>query len=411
MSTPLPDRGWRVPLLVTLVALALRLAVAIEAPPVIAFFDGQEYEAEALSLLHGHGYGGFVLRPPGYPTVMAAVWSVTGHHLLALRIVEALIGALAVGFLTRVGMRRFGATAGAIAGAIAAFHPVLVLLPSTQYCENTLFTLMIGVYACVFAGLDARGRGVGWWVAAGALMGIACLWRPNVVLIVPGLLLASAVLLARHGRPALAPAALFVLTMVLTLTPWTLRNHHAFGRWYFVAIGGGRALWLGNNSQLGPGHYRNYEPTGEFAARLAQAPTVFDQDDLLRAEGWREIRRDPARAASLYGLRLGVLMALWPETQTRTRWMIDAARWAQGVLSVFVYVGVLLALGRLGRVPPMIPLLVGTVGFLLGTALFFTTMRYRVPVEPVFLWMSGIGWASLRERRGSVTNARAGKAA
>jgi 4-amino-4-deoxy-L-arabinose transferase-like glycosyltransferase len=393
------------------IALAARLVIAIDAPPVIAFIDGREFEAVALSLLeHGH-YGGHVLRPPGYPTLMAAVWAVTGHDLRALRIVESLIGAFSVWLLIRAGMRHFGPTGGLVAGALAALHPVLALLPSTQYSENTLVTLMIAAGACLLNAVGGPGRALRWWAGAGLLLGLACLWRPNVVLFVPGLLVTAAFVLARQRRPLLAPVLVCALAMVVTLAPWTVRNHRAFHRWFFVAIGGGRALWLGNNPTLEPGHYRNARPQGPLAARLAAAPSVFEQDAILRQEGWSEIRRDPARAAGLYFLKLRVLLALWPETQSRNRWMVDVGRWAQAIVSLLVFVGVLLGVRSLGRAPPLIPLVGGAITYLLGTALFFTTMRYRMPVEPVFLWMAGIGWASLRAVRTNASPARPVEAA
>ena len=389
------------------IALAARLVIAFDAPPVIAFIDGREYEAVALTLLeHGH-FGGHVLRPPGYPTLMAAVWAVTGRDLLALRIVESLIGALSVWLLTRVGIRHFGRTAGLVAGALAAIHPVLALLPSTQYSENTLVTLMVAVGVCVLNALDTPGRALRWWAGAGLLLGLGCLWRANVVLFVPGLLLAAGIVLARQRRAVVAPVLVCLVSMAVTLTPWTIRNHTAFHRWFFVAIGGGRALWLGNNPQLDAGHYRNAMPEGALAERLAAAPSVFEQDEILRQEGWSEIRRDPVRAAGLYFLKLRVLMALWPETQSHTRWMVDAGRWAQGIVSILMFVGVLLAIQLLGRAPPLIPLVGGAITYLLGTALFFTTMRYRMPVEPVFLWMAGLGWASLRVLRRDPATRRA----
>ncbi len=393
------------------VALAARLVIAFDAPPAIAFIDGREFEAFALTLLEHGNYGGHVLRPPGYPTLMAAVWAVTGHDLLALRIVEALIGAFSVWLITRVGTRHFGATAGRVAGALAAIHPVLALLPSTQYSENTLVTLMVAAGACVLNALGSPGRALRWWAGAGLLLGLGCLWRPNVVLFVPGLLLSASFVLARQRRAVLAPLAVCALLMAVTLAPWTIRTHHAFHRWYFVAIGGGRALWLGNNPTLGPGNYRNALPEGALAARLAAAPGVFEQDEILRQEGWREIRRDPVRAAGLYFLKLRVLLALWPETQSHTRWMVNAARWAQALVSLVMFAGVLLAIGTIGRIPPLLPLVGGTLTYLLGTALFFTTMRYRMPVEPVLLWMAGIGWAALLAVRSTATPARPVEAA
>jgi hypothetical protein len=397
--------------LLAAIALAGRLVVAFDAPPVIAFIDGREYESVALSLLEHGDFGGNVLRSPGYPTLMAAVWAVTGRDLLALRIVESLIGAFSVWLLARAGIRHFGTPAGVVAGALAAIHPVLALLPSTEYSENSLVTLMIAAGACVLNALDARGRALRSWGGAGLLLGLACLWRPNVALFVPGLLLTAALVLARQRRPVLAPILVCALTMVVALAPWTARSHHVFHRWYFVAIGGGRALWLGNNPALDAQHYFIAMPQGALAERLAAAPGVFEQDEILRQAGWSEIRRDPARAAGLYFLKLRVLLALWPETQSHTRWMVNAARWAQALVSILMFVGVLLAVGALGRAPQVIPLVGGVITYLLGTAVFFTTMRYRMPVEPVLLWMAGIGWASLSVLRTHPAPARPVEAA
>jgi len=377
------------------IALLVRVVLAFGAPPYITWSDGRQYEEVALSLLRHQRYGMQALRPPGYPTFMAAVWSMTGHDLLALRLVEAVLGALAVAAIAWIGARRFGRTAGLIAGGIGALHPVLAYLPSTQYTENTLVLILVGAYGAVLAALAPGGRRLGWWAAAGALFGLAMLWRPNVALLLPGLLAGAAWLLFRARRPVLVPLACCVLAAGAVVGPWIVRCHRVHGQWFFVATGGGRALWLGNNPQLASGPYTINLPDPALDARLHAAPGEIAYDAALRREGVSWMRAHPGTAATLYLSKLGHLFALYPETYTHSQFTNDPARAAQAVATVVLYAGVLLGIAALRRHPSLMPLVLGSIGFAFATSVFYAVMRYRMPIEPVLLWLSGIGWARL----------------
>jgi hypothetical protein len=390
------QRPWLWPLLIAGVAFALRLVLALDAPPWITWSDGRQYEEVALSLLRHQGYGMQTLRPPGYPTFMAAVWFVTGHDLRALRVVEAVLGAIAVGLIAWIGMRRFGRTAGLIAGAIAALHPVLTYLPSTQYTENTLVLLLVGAYGLLLAALEPGGRRLGFWAGAGALIGLGVLWRPNVVLLLPGLVAGAIWVLARARRPFVAPILCCLLGTAAVVAPWVVRCHQVHGRWYFIATGGGRALWLGNNPRLAHGPYTiTFPPDPALAARLRAYPGEFEYDAALRREALANMQADPAGAVALYVRKLGHLYAFHPETYTPSRYMSDLGRLTQSAATAVLVAGALLGLAALRRTPTLVPLAVGALGFSLGSALFFAVMRYRMPAEPVLLWLSGIGWAGL----------------
>ena len=379
--------------LITGFALLVRVLLAFDAPPYVTWSDGREYEQVALSLLHHTGYGVQTLRPPGYPTFMAAVWSVTGHDLLALRLVEAVLGALAVAAIARIGARRFGRRAGIVAGSIAALHPVLAYLPSTQYTENTLVLILVGAYAALLAALAPGGRRLGAWTAAGALFGLGILWRPNVALLLPGIVAGSTWLLVRARKPVLKPLLCCLLATVVVVGPWIVRCHRVHGQWFFVATGGGRALWLGNNPQLATGPYTIAIPDPALEARLHAAPGELAYDAAMKREAVSWMRAHPGAAAALYVRKLGHLFAMFPETYTRSRYTTDAASAAQGAATLVLYAGVALAIPALRRHPSLLPLVLGVVGFSVVTAVFYAVMRYRMPVEPVLLWISGIGWA------------------
>ncbi|NOT33966.1 MAG: hypothetical protein HOP12_07325, partial [Candidatus Eisenbacteria bacterium] len=179
------------------IAMLARLVLAMRLPADhIPWSDGREFAEIARSLIDHGSYGLQTLRPPGYPTFMAAVWALAGESLPRLRAVECVLGTLAVWWIGRCGAAWFGRRAGLIAMALAALHPVLAFLPGTQYSENLLVLVMVFAWGVLLTALlDARA-GLARWAIGGALMGIAVLIRPNAVLLLPGFAVAAAIQLA-----------------------------------------------------------------------------------------------------------------------------------------------------------------------------------------------------------------------
>ena len=334
------------------------------------------------------------LRPPGYPTLIAAVYALLGPHLVALRIVEALIGTASVVLVGGLGARAFGPVAGLIAAAVMAVHPVMAFLPSTQYSENTVVFAVILAMGAVFA----AWRHGGWWrwALAGALFGIAALIRPTTVFLLPGLALGLAVILGAAARPRLVPGLIAGAALVLTLAPWVVRCHQVHGRWFFIASGGGRQFWVGNNARATA---ETTSPTQWNAAELESL--AAQPDDVARErwhyrEGWRAVKANPSRSLWLYTKELRNLFSLWPDTFSRQVAIGAAGRWAQGLASLVIFIGAILALIRVRDAPLRVPLVLAVLSFALASAVFFTVMRYRMVVEPLLLWLAGAGWASTR---------------
>jgi len=372
-------------------ALLARVTFAVVTPRVIAWPDGLEFEAVGRSLVEHGTYGLQTLRPPGYPTLIAAVYALFGPRLLALRLVEAVLGVVSVAVVGRVGADLFGPRAGLIAAGLMALHPVLAFLPSTQYSENTVVLALALSFGAFFA---AWRRGGAWrWALAGALFGISALVRPNVVFMLPGIGLGMLLAPRPPAAGRVAPGLIALLAMLVTITPWIVRGHQAYGRWYFIASGGGRQFWVGNNPRA------TAETTAPTQWNAAERESLAAQpDDLARErwhyrEGMRFVRAEPARAARLYLRELGNLFALWPETFSRTRFVNAWSRWSQGLASAVIFLGALLALPKLRAEPRAWPMLGAVVTFALASAAFFTVMRYRMAIEPCLLWLAGAGWA------------------
>lgn len=387
-GTRIPRTAW---LVVLGAALLARETFALVTPRTIAWPDGREFEAVARSLIEHGTYGLQTLRPPGYPTLIAGIYALFGTDLLTLRLIEGVLGTVSVAIVGWVGAGLFGPRAGLIAAALMALHPVLAFLPSTQYSENVVVLALVLAFGAFFA---AWRRGGPWrWALAGALFGVATLVRPNTVFLLPGLCLGT--LLAPRGAAGarVIPGLIAVLALFATVAPWVIRGHQAHGRWYFIASGGGRQFWVGNNPRATA---ETTSPTQWNAAEresLARLEDELAQERWFYREGMRFVRAEPARAGRLYLKELGNLFALWPETFSRTRFANSWSRWTQGAASAVIFVGALLAIARLRGDPLLWPLLGAIVSYALMSALFFTVMRYRMVIEPCLVWLAGAGWA------------------
>ena len=403
MSHRGPAGPW---LAVLTIALVARLGFAIVMPPRILWPDGLEYEGVARSLLEHGTYGHQTLRPPGYPTLIAAVYAVFGENLLALRVVEAVLGTASVAVLGLAGAATFGGTAGLIGATLMALHPVLAFLPSTQYSENTLMLVLVVALAMAFR---AWRRGGLWrWAVAGVLLGVAALVRPTTVFMLPGLGLGLLLARGDRVRSRILPMLVVLAALIVTVAPWVVRCHRVHGQWFFIATGGGRQFWVGNNARATA---ETSSPTQWNAAEresLASYPDEIARERWHYREGLGVVRAEPARAGRLYLKEISNLFALWPETFSRAVATGGPGRWAQGIASVMIFAGAVIALARLRSEPLLLPLVGAVVSFTLASAVFFTVMRYRMVIEPCLLWLAGVGWGStawgkaLARRLGSV---------
>lgn len=384
-------------------ALAARLFFVFRLPRVLQWPDAREYEAMGRQLLTEGMFtiwkqGPFTLwtqRPPAYPVFIAGVYHVFGPSLLALRIVEAALSTGAVALVGWLGLRLFGKRAAAIAMALAAVHPMLAFMPSTQYTENLGFVLVMLILVSAYSAIE---RGGWWrWVITGALLGTMTLVRPNAIAFLPGFGLGTALLLHRARRVWVLPAVLTALAFALTIAPWIVRGHQVCHRWFFISTGGGRQLWLGNNVDATCD--TRFEPlVGDSTrAKLRAFGDNIDQDRWYVREANRFMREHPGRALQLYGRKLANIFALYPETASRT-YVNPASRVSQGFVSLVIFAGALLGLTRPRDRPALWPMILGSLTFVLATALAFSSMRYRLFIEPCLILWAGVGWASVGVR-------------
>ncbi|HEX3084349.1 MAG TPA: glycosyltransferase family 39 protein, partial [Pyrinomonadaceae bacterium] len=224
-------------------AVAFRIAIVHWLPNDSAD-DSLGYEQIARNLLEQHVYTHLteapytptLVRLPGYPLFLAAIYSVFGHtNNTAVRIVQALLDTgtcvlvAVLAFLWQPNQRKKMATA-IVAMALAAINPF-----TTIYCAIVLTevpsTFLI-VAACIAATLAFRAnrleRELRWWAISGLLTGLGVLFRPDVGLVTASIGVLALVKLfrrqTRRWRQSILAGAVLSAAFMLALAPWTIRN-------------------------------------------------------------------------------------------------------------------------------------------------------------------------------------------
>lgn len=379
--------------------------------------DPSKYAVIIRNILEGNGFA-FYGRPsaragPLMPYVMAAVFWLFGTNFWSLLGANALFGAATTWATWKMANALYGdRRVAAIAGVFVALNPGLLHWSAMLVTESLCIALLAWgiLYAVEFV---QTGRSVRMAVAGG-LLGLAALTRPEIL--ATALLLPVAVWVwARgdRGRRSGRAALMFVVALLVTLAPWTIRNYVRFGVVLPITVSGGVALFHGNGPQYeGVGIFdpqvwrpppkerlkalNRYDLVPGFGVSFNQYDGESDIEERGKALRWAlaYIRERPAQYLKRC---LGRLITLWlPWTPV----MSPLHRAAKALLWL-----ALVPLGAWGlwrsrhasaAIPVMVPILGTTL--ILTAILLDPALAYRTPAEPFLGVFAAWGWVALWSR-------------
>lgn len=330
-----------------------------------------------------------IFHPPLYPYFLAALDAIFGS-LLAIKVVQALIGSLLIPAVFRVASLVSGPRAGLVAAGLAAFYPEMIWYSAHFWCE-TLFLSLVwwAVERLLVADQEDSRRAA---MAAGVLFGLAILTRETVLYLLP---LGAWWVFARRPRRG-ALAGLVLAGSLAVVLPWTGRNWIQFDSFIPVSTGGGLNLYQGNaplsRNEVYNEYYANEGKVDQYKwARSAGLKVIWE-----RQPAWifEKIRDEGPRLAELDSLALiHIRRGAYGEvacTTYRGAALIVLVPW---ILIAMASVAAI-ARARPGQDRHMV-LLLGLLGAYL--VLHIAThgfSRYRLPVLPAFMILA----ATLFER-------------
>ncbi len=424
-------------------ALGLRLAYLFEIRALpwfeVPLIDGANYFRTARAIAGGQWLGGPAAfwQPPLYPYFIAALLRLFGERMIAIDVVQAILGALSCVLVFTIGRRVLGAAAGTAAGLVMALYGPLIHFDAQPLIPVLHIVLMLaGIDLLLAAGLEADpGRHGLLWAAAGLSWGLSAIATPNLLLAVPpvavwiarrkGTAIEGAPLEPRPGRRVIwRSAMIFLLAVAGPVLLVGARNLAVAGEPVLISSNGGINFYLGNNADYG--RTIRLRPGGEFE-RLAQEPENLGIVGAAAASHYFTSRAIaylvsyPGSALRLYLRKAGDLVAgrEIPRNENtyayRSRSIVlRALLWRCGVAFPFGVVAPLALAGLVAGVGAASAggasvgsgaaaarsgrrlLLVIAASYAASILLFFPTDRYRLPLVPLFALFAGAVLAAPR---------------
>lgn len=401
-------------------ALVIRVGfvLAYPQPPVVD--DAAAYAAQARQILHdgfGAGPAGETrfLKGPVYPAVLAAIYRAAGPDAAAVRLVQALMGAVSAGLVYALAAMVFGHPVARLAGLLAAVCPPLIVYTGWLLTETLSVLLLLSYLAVVIRGLQRRGGPV-LWGASGLLAGILILHRGEMAAVVAGTLI-----IVCWRRVSWRRLGWALALMALTLLPWMVRNSLVFGRISLTAPGSGMQLWLSTVDLHGHPEWDQGAPHMADYRALTAGADPLEADARLRAEGLRRIASDPAgylrlclaripafwiggHSSAVVGLEQGLSASL-----KEGRHLAAGVKLAMLIVNFGVIVlglaGGWLAWRRRLADPTLMALLVLPIAVKAATHIvLFAALRYQVVILPLMIVFAVV---AIRQCKGGVPHVHA----
>jgi len=332
---------------------------------------------------------------PLYVYFLAVLSRVAGPSLLVPQVVQALLGATAVGLVAATARRLFDSrTAASVAAWLAAltgvvvFHEVVLLQSSLDP-----FLTALALFALVRA---SEAGGAAGFAIAGGCFGLLVANRPNAL--VAAAAIGVAVVCAGRTRRALAQATALAAGLLLVLAPIAVRNRLVAGDWVLVSSHGGLNLYIGNNAEADgtyrsvpgitpsiEGQARDAKRVAEKALGMSLSASQVSGYFSRRAFDW--MRAQPRAAAALLIRKLAYVANA---VEVPLNYSYAYFKRDEPTLLRFLVVGswLLVPLGLVGLVvkplgaarPAWWAWAAFVPAYALSVALFFVAARYRLPL-------------------------------
>lgn len=401
---------------ITLAALLLRLLYLQQWRhcPLFDFpvVDERYHDEWARAMAAGRSYvEGPYFRAPLYPWFLAAVYALLGTDYLTPRLVQAVLGALSCGLVYWIGRPLFGRKVAAVAGLAAASYWTLLYFDAQLLISPLVVFLDLVLLALLFHA--ARRKSLAWWGAAGAVLGLSAIARPNILLFAPAAAGWALLLDRPRWRRGALGAACFAAAALAPGAAVTARNWVVGGDPVFIASQGGFNFYLGNNpASDGRTALLPDGPTGffgrDFAERtLGHSLEASEVSRFYYRRGFDFIRSEPARAFSLTILKARLMWSRWEigNPENIYFWTDHFAPMVHYLPLRFAWIG---PLGLLGialcwsRRMQLFPLWGFALVYPASFVPFFASSRFRQPIVPVLLLLGSFAMFDTMEeaRRG-----------
>jgi 4-amino-4-deoxy-L-arabinose transferase-like glycosyltransferase len=376
-------------------------------------YDPYYFGEMGKSIARGDGFADFGVllkrRSPLYPMVIGAIYFLFGEAPRIVQMLQVLLFAGTCLLTFDMGRRMFNVRTGVIAGLICALHPLMLRYVADLHLETLLtFLFTLTVWSTLrFYERPTVTRGV----ALGAAGAAAALTKA-VVMLYPALFVAAWLGLrfvrrtpSRVPGPSVAAIAAIAVTMLVCITPWTVRNYYATnGRFVLISSGFNDAFLRGyvfsksDYALLKKSPYIDAENESNawFQSLARNAGTVWERDDyeteqVLGREVREKLRNEPLEFVRKFSVGL---LTFWYEMTSLTNSLLV------GGLALAVWLLTAVGASRAWREDrPLWLFVLPALHLNLLLAVLLALGRYSAPVMPALLVAAAFGVDTILSRR------------
>ena len=324
---------------------------------------------------------------PVYPYVIAAAFKVFGLYTraaaFAMLVFNSLFASLTCWTIYLIGTRVYNEQVGRVSAWTWAVFPYVIYWPVRIIWEVSFstFLLSLALWLTIRMADSARPRD---WGIYGLLWGLILLTNTTIVILLP-FFLAWILYRAPQLSRQYSGAALALFIAALCITPWTVRNYEAFGRFIFIRDNLPLELHESNNSESSGLWTRNEHPGNDpNAMKRFQELGEIRFMDAEKVQVHDFIREHPGEFLLFTLKRIWYFWAAPPQTVIVAGYEMWVARHVEFLLEgLFAFSGLFLTLWR--RNPYGWLLAPFLLVYPLPYYLVNPFQRYKHPIESVML--------------------------
>jgi tetratricopeptide (TPR) repeat protein len=357
-------------------------------------------------------------RPPGYPLFLGGAYALCGASHEGARAIQMALGLVNVLLAFFLSRRLFGPACGLITAAFMGGYWIFIYYEGQLQAPVVLIFLLLSLFHVCRLLMEKIT-----WIralAAGLLVGLYALVRPNILLFLPVLLAVNTWWTGRKAArgPRSVLWAGLLLGAVCAILPATLRNVLVGGDFVLISANAGVNLYIGNNEKAegrfitdipdleGYGTSFDYATVVSRLERKLGRPMRYSEvSSYFTQRAFRFIMDHPLEFTRLLVRKAGLLFG--PEEVTHNN-VVKWDRRFSPVLSripgsfswvlALAVIGLLLlgvearrAHERRKCVPYIVLILLFILTYAGSFLPFFATSLYRVPLIPFMLILGAFG--------------------
>ena len=341
---------------------------------------------------------GVFFRAPLYGYFLGVIYSLFGHSLVLVKIIQHLIGSVSVVLIYILARRMFDRRVAILASVLASAYWILIYFEGELLLDSLLVFFNLTLFLLLYRAAERQKYGL--WVASGVVLGLAAITRPTVLILAPVILVWLFLQFQKQKtRSGIARIWLGVLLgAFLVIAPVTVRNYLLGNDFVLIASQGGINFFIGNNPHSdgssavvpGLGDDWDYADAVFLAERdLGKKVKPSQASNYFYKRGWDFILKRPGQSLPLLWKKFSLFWTKFEIGNNQNIYFIQRYSpllkilplgfWLIGPLS---FLGLFLVARDFKRHSLLIMF---TTFYLLTIVFFFVNARFRLPLLPFLM--------------------------